>query len=346
MNIVVSILVFGLLFAVHEAGHFLAAKRAGVRVEEFALGVGPRLFGWRWGETMYSLRLLPVLAFVRMAGTDPAEAVIDNRGFNRKTVWQRMGIVAAGPAMNFFLAVLFFTSIFAYFGVPQAVTEEPIIGEVMRGHPAEEAGLRPGDRVLALDGKPVRAWTDLVRVIQASTGKPLAVTVERDGQRLTLRVTPQPSGDRPEKGFIGIAPRTRIVRMGLLASLKTGLLQTVGVSLLWIKSLVLIVTRKMQADVAGPVGIISMLNQATRVGVANLVSLAGALSAILGLTNLLPIPALDGSRLLFLSVEAIRGRPIDPERENFIHFVGFALLMLLALVITYRDFIRLFAGWN
>lgn len=337
ITFVVSVLVFGLLIFIHEFGHFLVAKRVGIKVLEFALGMGPKLFGFQKGETLYSLRLFPIGGFVRMAGMEPQD-LDDERGFNKKSVWQRMAVISAGPAMNLVLAVFLFASIFAFIGLPRP---EPIIGEVIPGHPAAAAGLQPGDRILAINGEKVGSWAEMVALIQKHPGQPLTLEVQRGQERLKIKLVAESrrTDDGRELGFIGIGQA--LGRQNPLEALKNGLLQTIGIVFFWFKALALMISRKMAPDFAGPIGITQMIGEATRSGLTNLLSLAGALSANLGLINLLPIPALDGSRLLFLLLEAVRGKPIDPARENFIHLIGFAVLIFLAIVIAYQDLLRL-----
>ncbi|MCL4424174.1 MAG: RIP metalloprotease RseP [Firmicutes bacterium] len=337
MTIAVSILVFGLLIFIHEFGHFLVAKRVGIKVQEFALGMGPKLVGYQRGETLYSLRLFPIGGFVRMAGME-AHDQEDERGFNKKSVWQRMAVIFAGPLMNLVLAAILFASIFAFIGLP---VYEPVIGEVIPGHPAAEAGVLPGDKILAINGEAVGDWGRLVNLIQKRPGEPLVLEVQRGNQRLQLRLVAESKTgeDGQTRGFIGIGPVIR--RQDPLEAMKNGFWQTIGIILFWFKALGLMLTKKMAVDFAGPIGITQMIGEATRTGLTNLLSLAGALSANLGLINLLPIPALDGSRLMFLLVEVVRGKRLDPARENFIHFLGFALLIFLAIFIAYQDILRL-----
>jgi len=342
LTVLVTILVLGSIIFIHELGHFLAARRAGVQVDEFALGFGPRLAAYRSGGTLYAIRALPIGGFVRMAGFTPDQSEEAGEGaFLKKPVGRRIQIIAAGPAMNFVLSVALFSLIFAVFGAAFPVTDQAVIGEVLEGYPAAGAGLRAGDRVVAVEGGPVRSWTDLVERIRDRPDAPTEVTVERDGRTLTLTVVPTVSSRDGESGFIGIAPQVEHRRLGILESIYRGIVGTIEITVLWFQSVVLMILNRIQADVAGPIGIGQMIGQASRLGLPNLLYLAAALSANFGLLNLIPIPALDGSRLAFLLVERVRGRPIDPEKENLLHFVGFALLMLLAVLVTYRDILRL-----
>ncbi|HEY3315679.1 MAG TPA: RIP metalloprotease RseP [Bacillota bacterium] len=343
LTVIASILVFGLLIMVHEFGHFISAKRAGVRVPELAFGFGPKIAGFKRGETEYNWRLFPIGGFCRMAGTnseDPDD-MGDPRGFGRRTVGQRMWVIAAGPAMNFLLAVVLFAFIFAAYGVAQPVPGSTGIGGIVPGYPAEAAGLKAGDRIVAIEGTPIADWEQMVAMIQKNPGRPLHLTVERQGTPVTLVVTPGTDPNNKDRGFLGISREVVVKKSSIPAAIKDGIVQTVAICVLWLKGLVMMILRKAPADVTGPLGITQMIGQAAQAGLVSILSFAAALSANLGLWNLLPIPALDGSRLVFLGLERLRGRPVSPEKENFIHFLGFAFLIFLIIVVTYRDILRL-----
>lgn len=341
-TLAVTILVFGLLIFIHELGHFLAARAAGVRVHEFALGFGPVLVAWRRGPTRYSVRALPLGGFVRMAGMHPgeedlAEVPPRQRFLNQALGW-RTAIIAAGPAMNLVLALVLFAALFGLVGVPES---RLVVAAVEPGYPAEAAGFRPGDRLLAVDGRPLEHWQQLVAVVRQHPGRPLRFQVERDGRTLELVVVPRPLPEDPRVGVIGIRPVSEVVRRPPGAALREAATWTARVALGFAEGLARLLRGEGGTELIGPVGIGEQLGQAARAGVAQLLFLAAVLSANLALINLLPIPALDGSRLMFLALEAVRGRPVDPEKEHVIHLIGFALLILLGLVITYRDILRL-----
>ncbi len=349
MTLLVIVLVFGGLIFAHELGHFAVAKWNGVQVDEFALGFGPRLFSFRWGETSYAVRLLPVGGFVRMAGmVPPADddetadarstrgALAAGRAFLSKSVGQRAAIIAAGPAMSFLVGVVLFAVIFLFIGVPTNPTLT--VAGVQSGYPAATAGIEPGDQIVAIDGHTMTGWNDLKRTVADSAGKPLVITVDRNGRDIQVHLTPV----RTENGgLIGVSPVMANARMSLLQSLGGGFTAVWGVIAGWFMALASLFHGAGASDFIGPVGIGQVIGQAEQQGPGSLLFVAGILTANLGLINLLPIPALDGSRLAFIGLEWLRGRPIDPERENFIHFLGFALLILLSVVVTYRDILRL-----
>lgn len=334
MSIVFSIIIFGILVFVHEFGHFVTAKVNDVRVDEFALGMGPKLFGLKKGDTEYTLRILPLGGYVRMAGMEPP--LDDPRGFNTKTVLQRMAIIFAGPMMNFVTALILFILVFMIVGTPSNAN---IIGQVMPGKPAAQAGLMAGDRIVKIDSTAVSNWQEVVEAIHKSPGREVAITFQRDHLLKKIKVVPE-KDQGSGMGLIGILQSSQ--RQGVLNSVVLGLENTYGFTKTLLVNLGQMITGAIAPEVAGPVGVVQIVGEVTRFGWASLLTLAGYLSINLGLINLFPIPALDGSRLAFLGFEALRGRPLDPAKENVIHLVGFALLMLLMVFITYQDILRLF----
>lgn len=355
--------VLGLLVLAHELGHFAAAKRVGIKVEEFAMGMGPRIWSTRRGETVYSLRVLPLGGFCRMAGEDAAGGALSRettvpaereRQFGAKTAGQRAMVLAAGPAMNFVLAGLVYAVLFGAYGIPVGWVEGAVIGDVSPGTPAAEAGLLPGDRVLSVNGRSVRTWEEMAAIIERNPERRLALAVRRPGVRAVLRVsvTPQrvPRPGHPEGlGFIGVIRQSvETKRVDLWEALRLGFLQAWHVFLAMLTGLWQLLTGKAAGPLTGPVGIARMTGQAARYGLNSVLELTAFLSINLGIVNLLPVPALDGGRLAFLGVEAVRGRPISPEREGLIHFLGFALLMLFLAVVTVKDLERLLfpVGWR
>lgn len=333
-----SVIVFGLLVFFHELGHFVVAKLVGIKVHEFSLGFGPKLLSLPRGETSYNLRAFPLGGFVRMAGMDPEENEADEeRGFNKKTVAQRIGVIIAGPVMNFVLAIILLAVIFMVYGVPDKPTNR--VQDLLPGKPAEVAGIRPGDVIVEIDGKKVENWDQLSKAVGASPDRQLNIVVERGKERLSLKVVPY----RDEKGLgkIGIHPAPK--KVDPLTALGSGARYTAILSYQIIEYLGRGIARQVPLELGGPVRIVATINEAVQSTswFINLMSLSAFLSISLGLFNLFPIPALDGSRILFLLLEKLRGRPVEPQRENFIHMVGFGLLILLIVVITYNDILQL-----
>ncbi len=339
-SVIIAVVIFGLLVFVHEAGHFTAAKRAGIDVHEFGIGFGPKIAQFKYKETAYTLRALPLGGFVRMAGTEPDDLDNDS-GFAKKSVLKRMVVIAAGATMNFIMAMVMFGLLLGITGVPTGeFSSAPEIGEIIIGDPADQAGLLPGDRILAIDGKPINTWEELVQGISSQPETTLTLNVLRDGKEIELSITPEYL-EEEDRGWIGITPVYLVRPAGLFETIIFGVRQTFAVAGLILTGLYQMITGQMAADVAGPIGITRIIGRAARLGFPYLLNMAAIININIGLFNLIPIPALDGSRLVFLAIEGVRGKPLDPDKENMFHMVGFALLMLLALVVAYRDIINI-----
>jgi len=337
-SILVAILVIGLIIIVHELGHYLAAKAADIKVDEFAVGMGPKIFGIKHGETDYSLRAIPLGGYVRMAGMDPEEKT-DGRGFNNKTILQRMIVIFAGSFMNFLLAVVLFAMLFSFIGMP-APDGSNIVGQVLEG-PAEQAGLQAGDQLIAINGEAVNDWVEMTQVIHQNEGNNLTFTVQRDDTTLQVDIVPV-RNPQTGLGMIGIAGNTITVTYPLGEGLRLGIAQSIEFLVLILNLLVQMVTGQTAVELAGPVGIVQMTGEASEHGIGTLLRWVAILSIQIGILNLLPIPALDGSRLIFLGIEGVRGKPIPPEKENMVHLVGFAMLIMLVIFVTYNDILRIF----
>lgn len=335
-TLIASIIIFGLLIFAHEFGHFIVARLVRIKVLEFAIGFGKELFGWqKEGGTRYTLRLFPLGGFCRLFGEDPEEA-LKKGSFQEKPLISRLAVISAGSFMNFFLAVVLFPLVYFFFlGVPQTKTTQ--IGEVFPQSRAFEAGLQPGDVIVAIDGLKMKNWNDVIYHINANPGRQITLLIQRDNAELSIPVVP---AEEAGKGLIGIAPVYK--KYVFFPSIALGFTYTWFFIKLIFISLYQMVTGAIPADIAGPVGIIAVVAEVTKTGLSNLFYLAAVISINLGIINLLPIPALDGSRILFLLVEGIRGKPIDPKKEGFIHFIGFTLLIILMILIAFQDITRLF----
>ncbi|NLM51441.1 MAG: RIP metalloprotease RseP [Firmicutes bacterium] len=337
LTLVASVIIFGLLVFFHELGHYLAAKNAGIGVLEFALGFGPKLISKEINATIYSLRAFPLGGFVRLAGEDPEESVRED-SFQKQPVWKRFTVIAAGPLMNFVLAIILFSLIyFAFLGVPDY--DSTVIGKVLPGGQAETVGLQAGDRIISVAGQEVNKWQELVAVIHAHPEREIEIVFARNDTIQQVTVTPV-RDEQTGNGLIGIQAKTYLYQP--FASLRLGVEHCIWLLRYLLTSLVQMITGRTAPEIMGPVGIIHLVGEVARTGLMNLISLAAIISLNLGVINLLPIPALDGSRLLFLTVEGLRGRPIDPHKESFVHFIGFTLLIVLMIVIAYRDIMNIF----
>ncbi|NLL88058.1 MAG: RIP metalloprotease RseP [Firmicutes bacterium] len=338
-TIVAFILVFGNIVFFHELGHFLVAKLSGVLVYEFALGFGPRLIHRKFGPSVYSLRLLPLGGFVKLAGMDESDDegdTIDEQhpgNFNNKPLLVRMAIIASGPLMNFVLAALILALYAALIVIP------PTIVSLQPGYPAEQAGLRLEDQVIKVNDVKVRDLDHLIEEIESSPGRSLALTIKRGGEIIDLSVVPMSEGD---KGIIGVGLHAK-ERSPLLHAVGDGFTQVLLLTKETIAAILGMFTGAVEPEIAGPIGIYRMVGVWAAHGVASLMFLAAVLSVNLGLINLLPIPVLDGGWLAIFLVEAVRGRPLKDEHRGFAQFVGLALLIVLMIFATYSDLSKLFS---
>jgi regulator of sigma E protease len=342
LSIILTIIVLSVLILVHEWGHFMAARRVGIPVYEFSLGFGYRLLHYKKNGVVYSLRMFPIGGFVQMAGEQPDD--MDNpEGYNNRTPLEKIRVAFAGPFMNFVLAVLIFIYSYAFIGVPTSV-KEVIIGGLIAGEPAAEAGLKQDDRILSVDGKEVKSWSEFTAIIQKSNNKPLELKIDRKGQIIYKTVTPRKS-EQSSTPKIGAYNKVIYEKQGVLTSVKLGFVRTYDFTVLMVQSLGMLFSGAASAsDLAGPVGITVMVGEAAQGGMLYLLAFMAFLSINLGVLNLLPIPALDGSRIMFAVIEAVRRKPIAPEKEGFIHWIGFMFLMLLIVLVTYNDIVRLIKG--
>jgi regulator of sigma E protease len=344
---------FCLLILFHELGHFLVAKYLGIGVERFSIGFGPKIAGFRRGETEYMLSLIPLGGYVKLLGDDPRGADGDHpRAFLNKPVGHRIAVVAAGPLANFALAVAIFAGVH-WVGVPTPqVSELPEVGEVVADSPAQQAGLQAGDRILMVDGRPVSKWEDLVQTIHQRINMPLRLRVQRGTQEFETTVTPKPGTvikdlEEVEVGLIGVAPHVdvTVTRYAAPVALWKGVEKTWELSALTVVSLVKMVQGKISPrHLAGPVGIFQMAGQQAKVGLLPLLTLMAVLSISLGILNLFPIPVLDGGHILFFAVEGLWGHPISPRKQEIATQVGLFLLVALMLTAFYNDLLRIFTN--
>ncbi|WP_371371224.1 RIP metalloprotease RseP [Sporomusa aerivorans] len=337
-TVVATIFVFGLLILFHELGHFITAKSVGMRVDEFAIGFGPKLISKKIGETVYSIRIIPLGGFNKIAGMDPDEEQ-DERSFSAKPIWARMLVIVAGSAMNFVLPVILLFLVFISAGI-DTPSNQPIIGNVFPEKPAAVAGLLPGDKITAVNGKSIESWRQFVSAIQDNADTELTVSYSRDSEIKTIRLTPE-YDEKGKRGIIGVTPQIDKYQPGVLDSLGLAGKQTFVVAQSMLVGIGEMITGKTAADVAGPIGVAQMAGEVAQLGIIPLLQFAAFLSINLGLINLLPVPVLDGGHVVTLAVEGLRGKPLNKNQMQFIQMIGFALLMLLFVVATFKDIARL-----
>lgn len=416
-TLIVVVIIFGLLVSIHELGHLIVAKKSGILCREYAIGFGPKLFAIKKGETVYTLRLLPIGGYVRMAGEDPeivevkpgqrvglffnnegkvsrlitdhldkypdarlmtvehcdlekelylagyeqenaplvrydldrrATYVSDNqefqiapidRQFASQVLWKRFLTIFAGPFMNLVLAVVVFILFYSIQGIP---TDAPKLGQLLPDYPAQKAGLQANDRIVSINGKRMFSWNQIVGFVQKHPKEKLTLVVNRDsGTKTVALVTGQRKGTGGNKeGVIGAyGPTVRSIPAAFLAGVK----QTGYWISMELQGLKMMVTGGFNLDdLAGPARIYSMTGQVVSQGLVLVLNWTAFLSVNLAVINLLPLPALDGGRLLFLVIEGLRGKPVEPQKEAMVHFIGFALLMLLMILVTWNDLQNIF----
>ena len=421
-TVVAFIFMFGLLVFIHEWGHMIFAKRAGMLVREFAIGFGPKVFSFTKNETLYTIRLIPAGGYVRVAGDDPeiidlkpghliglefnddgkvGKIIVNNkdkhpnarvievervdldhqlviegydpddeeslmrfkvdekaffimdeqetqiapydRQFASKTPGQRAMQLFAGPMMNFVLAIVIFIMIGIVQGTP---VKEAKMGNIIENSPAFEAGLVYGDEVVRIEDTPISTWKEFTSIVRDHPSEELQMTVLRDGREMQLLVTPNAVesvnevGEPITVGQIGVYPA---YEKTIIGTLTYGFEKTYDTTKLILTNLLMLITGQVSIELlSGPVGIYDAADQIVQTGFWNFLLWTAMLSVNLGVINLVPLPALDGGRLLFIGIELMRGKPIPPEKEGLFHFVGFAFLMLLMIVVTWNDIQRLF----
>lgn len=329
---------FGLVIFLHELGHFLVCKGIGVRVERFAFGFGPELIGFTRGATRYSVCAFPLGGFVKPAGEDPDEATGQPDEFFSKPWYGRIAIALAGPAMNYVLAFTLFFSVIFLWGLPQT-SSEPVIGGVVSGMPADQAGLKEGDRILSVDGQAMARWEDVAGFIHSKPNKTLSLKIDRHGQALTVALKPK---EDPERGIglIGISPMSKLEPVSSGAALKQGLWQTVYWTKYTVTYLGTTIYKMKRPEVAGPVGIVQVIHKAAQSGLQDWLYLTALISLSIGLFNLFPIPMLDGGHVFFYLIEGLLRKPLNKKITQTANMVGFALLLAILFFATYSDIER------
>lgn len=417
--IIAFLFVFSVIVIIHEFGHYYFAKKAGILVREFAIGMGPKIFQVRKGETVYTLRLLPIGGYVRMAGHDEDEQeikpgmmitieldkenvvqklnfdeqlIIENsvpfqieeadlhrtmtlsgyfvnseekvnlmvskqatiiesdgtevvvapieRQFNSASLWNRIKTNAAGPINNFILSIIIFIIVgFMQGGVP---SNDPVIGQVSDQSAAQEAGLQASDKIISIDGVDIHSWDEMTSIVRSSADKTLSMTIQRNGDTKNVSITPK-SVEGQNGSKIGQLGVTRTLDNSILSILGYGFSQTISVIVLVLSALGSIFTKGFNLNqLGGPVAIYSLTSQVAKNGLIDLLSFMGMISANLGVMNLLPIPALDGGKLVLNFIEGIRKKPLDPEKEGYLTIAGAIFLFALMLLVTWNDIMKLF----
>lgn len=345
MTFIYFVLVLGIVVFIHELGHFIFAKRAGIYVYEFSIGMGPQLFKWnrKNDETIYSIRLFPIGGFVKMAGEEVEldSNIPEDRRMQSKTWLQKVLTIIAGVVFNFILAVIIFFIVALIVGAPGG---KPYVDETIKGYPSYDTHLSKDDKILKLNDKKILSTDHFLVEFQVNQGKTMEFEVlHKNGTKEVIKLKPVKKTVDGEEVYQYGFTLNNDKEFGFLPALKYAFTKVLTL----IHQMVLIIfylcTGSMSlSSLSGPVGIFNVVGESAKAGLINVVYLIGFISVNVGFINLLPLPAFDGGRLLFLIIEKITGKQIKPEIENIIHAAGFILLMLLMVVVTYNDILRLF----
>ena len=345
ISIVSFLAVIVVLILAHEVGHFVTAKASKVKVEEFGLGFPPRIFSLRRGETLYSLNAVPLGGFVKMAGEEDPEVP---GSLASKSIATRLLVLSSGSLMNFLLPLLLFSIAFM---IPHdVVTGQATVEEVSPGAPAARAGIRPGDTILSINGKPVNKSGEVYRYVQLNLGKEITVLVQHDDLSTEyIQVIPRwkPPQGQGATGILTRVSNPRIVSQHypFWKAIPMGVITCIETFVLFKNGIVKMIIGATPVAVAGPVGIAQLAGEVAMAGISPLLEFAAFLSINLAIINIFPLPALDGGRIAFVLLEGVRrGKRIRPKTEGLVHTVGFMLLIAAMLAITYQDIIRIVTG--
>jgi regulator of sigma E protease len=357
-SLLAAILVLAVVIFVHELGHFLVGKWCNVEVRTFSMGFGPTLFARQVGETVYRIALIPLGGYVRMAGYeeeggDAEDAPTDpSRGFTAKPLWQRAAIIVAGPLVNLLFAVVVLTACAMIYGVGEPSPKATIEG-VAPGRPAAEAGLRHGDTITAVDGKPVSGWEDLVAAVLGSEGRTLRMeVVDEAGASRSVEVTPamaerrSPTGEQTEPVWqIGISRVIDLVPTTPAGAVEAAVRKTWNDSAMILGTVVGLFRGRVSAgDLGGPVLVVAEASRQAQSGFQHLLVFMALISINLGIVNLLPIPVLDGGHLAFMAFEAVRGRPLPLRIREVALGFGMVLIGTMMLFVVFHDIVRIVTG--
>lgn len=333
ITIISSIIIFLLVILIHEFGHFIVAKMNGVSVLEFSIGMGPKLFQKESNGTLYSLRLLPVGGYCQLEGED--EENDSPNSLNNQSPLVRLKVILAGAIMNFILA---FILLILLMSVSRVSTE---ISGVIKDSPAYSSGIQTGDKIVSINGKNINDGEELLKNIKESQGD-LNIRVIRDSQSKNIKVTPRLENNVRKIG-VNFQEEFNIKNFSLIKGFKKGVITFLNLTGMLYKFLGMLITGQLGlGGVSGPVGVVKEIGNAAKTGVANLIFLLAYININLGVFNLLPIPALDGGRAIFILIEMIFGKKISQEKEGYIHMVGLIMLLALIAIVTIKDVIKLF----
>lgn len=347
LSLIYFLCVLSVLVLVHEFGHFIVAKRLGIRVEKFSFGFGPKLFSVKKGDTEYMVSLIPLGGYVKMAGDEPGEELTGQRWeFLSQPILERFKIIFAGPLLNYVLAFLIFSVIFM-FGSPTLTTE---VGTLLKDYPAEKQGIKTGDKILTIDERKVKFWEDMTEIIHKHVEGPMKLTIERGNKTFDMEIKPVVRetkdifGKKVKIALIGIAPSQKIekVKYGVIESFYMGFKKLAQLTYITYKAIFSILLGRMslKESMTGPIGIFVITGTVAKLGLIYIFHFMGILSASLAIFNLLPLPVLDGGHIIFLALEKLRGRPLSVRTQGIIANIGITFLIILTLFIFYSDIMK------
>ncbi len=337
MSLFLTVLGISLLIVLHELGHFALARAFGMRVLRFSVGFGPPLVSRQLGDTIWQIAVIPLGGFVHIHGMGAGEPVgNDGKSFRDKPLWQRALVILAGPLANWLIAAVCLAALAGSVGLQHYDESRTVLGEIVEGEAAAQSGLRSGDEVRAVAGVDVTDWQSFVTEVRKHAQEPVTFGVLRDGHKLEIEVTPRRSDDG-DFGVIGVLPHANVERLRALPAIGAGFrgawrLTAQQASLLWG-----VLAGTQEGRLTGLPGIVKMVSEQAQHGLSRLLQALAVLSVVLALLNLLPVPALDGSRLVFLGIEGARGRPVNELIEGWVHAAGFVLLLGLMIFVSLRD---------
>ena len=334
-----AILALGILIIVHEGGHFLIARLSGMRVDRFSIGFGPRLFSFKRGETVYQIAAIPLGGFVQIAGLNPGEegmAADDPRAYPNRPVWQRLATFFAGPATNYIFAALMLIGIFLAWGVP-GLGKAPVVDEVIANSPAAAAGFQPEDEIKVVDGKKVDDGNQVLPIVNASGGKPIVVDIVRNGKPMAITVTPAKNGSSGYLMGVKLGGVQTWEQLPTGTRIKEALTYPARYSVFVLDTLVTGGVKQIWQQGSGPAGIVGEIKKRIEHGPKQALMIIAMISIYLGLFNLLPLPGLDGGRLVFLGWEAVSRKRVSERIEQTVHMVGVLMLLALIIVISFKN---------
>ena len=343
------VLAFSVMIIIHELGHFLMARKVGIKVETFSIGFGPPIFSVKKGGVEYRIGVLPLGGYVKLLGEDPSEKLTGDKGeMASHSVGNRFKVFVAGSALNYLLGYVLLSVVFMI-GYPIITTK---VGGLVENFPARKAGIQVGDRVLAIDGKPVSDWEALTDIMHKKTEGDVKLTIDRNGNKIDLVIKPTVSetkdvfGNKVRIAQVGIinSDERSVQKCGFFESFMMGGKKLVSFTYMTYKGLWSLITRKLpfKENVMGPVGIFGTMNAAAKIGIVPFLLLTALISALLGMFNVLPVPPLDGGLILFLSIEKLLGRPLDRKVQEIAMQIGWTFFIALMLFATYGDIFRIF----